>query len=162
MSLLGTRKRPYRPRLSPEAEEKVNARLPSYMNKESFVNEIIIRALDGHAIIYSKNKNNKQNNKNIVPKQLIELKPLIDKYWVVKGGSKSKQAWALLIGKKGILGIKEEYGLTTATSQLELAIANKWKSISKANYEQFGLPHIAKNKVKELDFEAMDNAPSLF
>jgi hypothetical protein len=159
MPLLGDRKRPYRPRLSPEAEAKVNARLPSHLNKEAFVNELVLKSVDSYAIIKT---NNKRNNKNLVPKPLIELKPLIDSYWVVKPGSKSKQAWALLCGHKGVLGVKDKYGFDVAKAQLELAIANKWKSITLSNYEQFGLPRVIKRQEKELDFEAMDNAPSLY
>ena len=159
MPLLGDRKRPYRPRISPAVEEKVNARLPSHLNKESFVNELVLKGLDGYAIIKT---NNKRNNKNLVPKPLIELKPLIDSYWVVKPGAKSKQAWALLCGRKGVLGVKDKYGFDVAKAQLELAIANKWKSITLSNYEQFGLPRVIKRQEKELDFDAMDNAPSLY
>ena len=161
MPLLGDRKRPYRPRLTTEVEEKLNARLPSHLNKEAFVNEMLLKKLDEYAIIKTKIRKNTVN-KFKVPEALIGLTELLDSFWLVKAGTKTKHAWALLIGHKGLLGIKDKYGEQVAKDQLEQAIAMRWKSITLINYEQFGLVREKKKIGKELDFDAMDNSPSLY
>ena len=80
------------------------------------------------------------------PIHLEFCKDLIEKFWEVKKGSRSKEAYQLLIGPKGLGGICKQHGQNAVTDQLEEAIANKWQSITLKNYEAFGRP---KNADKE-------------
>ena len=171
MDPIGTRRRKYRPRLSTETEAKLNARLPSHHNKESFVNDVLLNALDGYATMNTKEnkkpskettKRKEQPNRQQpfdLPQPLEDYKDLIHEYWGVKAGSKSKRAWALLIGSKGLGGIQTEFGEGVLVDQLERAIANKWKSIMLDNCIHFGHKRKPTNG---LDFDAMDQAKKLF
>ena len=69
------------------------------------------------------------------PIHLEFCKDLIEKFWEVKKGSRSKEAYQLLIGPKGLAGIRKQHGQNAVTDQLEEAIANKWQSITLKNYE---------------------------
>jgi hypothetical protein len=112
---------------------------------------------------YSSNTINKEKIKkwifteNQIPQEFHYCKDLIAKFWSVKSGAKSEEAFKLLIGPKGLKGISTKYGQGTGVSavldQLEEAIANKWQSITLKNYEAFGRP---KNSVKE----PADNHPA--
>lgn len=77
------------------------------------------------------------------PIHLEFCKDLIEKFWEVKKGSRSKEAYQLLIGPKGLGGISKNHGETAVKDQLEEAIANKWQSITLKNYEAFGRPQKA-------------------
>ena len=74
-------------------------------------------------------------------------KSLIINFWAEKSGAKSEEAFKLLTGHYGLLGIRRKYGLKdgekAVKEQLEEAIANKWKSITLKNYEAFGRPQKA-------------------
>ena len=70
-------------------------------------------------------------------------KSLIVRFWEVKSGAKSYEAFKLLIGEKGLAGIYRNHGETVVKDQLEEAIANKWQSITLKNYEAFGRPQKA-------------------
>ena len=87
---------------------------------------------------------------NQIPEDLRFCKDLIVKFWAVKSGAKSEEAFRLLIGPKGLKGIATKYGQGTGVNavldQLEEGIANKWQSITLKNYEAFGRP---KNADKE-------------
>jgi hypothetical protein len=87
------------------------------------------------------------------PIHLEFCKDLIEKFWEVKKGSRSKEAYQLLIGPKGLGGISKNHGETAVKDQLEEAIANKWQSITLRNYEQFGRPQKA-------DKEPVTNHPA--
>ena len=112
---------------------------------------------------YSSNNINKEKIKkwifteNQIPQEFHYCKDLIAKFWSVKSGAKSEEAFKLLIGPKGLKGISTKYGQGTGVSavldQLEEAIAYKWQSITLKNYEAFGRP---KNSVKE----PADNHPA--
>jgi len=84
---------------------------------------------------------------NQIPEDLRFCKDLIAKFWSVKSGAKSEEAFKLLIGPKGLKGIATKYGQGTGVSavldQLEEGIANKWQSITLKNYEAFGRPQKA-------------------
>ena len=86
-------------------------------------------------------------NSKYIPEELDFCKDLIVKFWAVKKGSRSKEAFDLLVGHYGLLGIRRKYGLKdgekAVKEQLEEAIANKWQSITLRNYEQFGRPQKA-------------------
>ena len=87
------------------------------------------------------------------PIHLEFCKDLIEKFWEVKKGSRSKEAYQLLIGPKGLAGICKQHGQNAVTDQLEEAIANKWRSITLKNYEAFGRP-------KNADKEPVTNHPA--
>ena len=94
---------------------------------------------------------------NQIPQEFHYCKDLIAKFWAVKSGAKSEEAFKLLIGPKGLKGISTKYGKGTGVSavldQLEEAIANKWQSITLKNYEAFGRPQKA-------DKEPVTNHPA--
>ena len=68
------------------------------------------------------NRINKEKNKkwifteNQIPKDLHYCKDLIVKFWAVKSGAKSEEAFKLLIGPKGLKGIATKYGPSTSSS----------------------------------------------
>ena len=80
-------------------------------------------------------------------------KSLIIRFWEVKKGFHTEDAFKLLIGKKGLRGIYDSYGDSAVKDQLEEAIANKWQSITLKNYEAFGRPQNA-------DKEPVKNHPA--
>jgi hypothetical protein len=106
---------------------------------------------------------NKEKTKNLSYKDFDkekvideELKPcedLIIKFWKAKKGYRSEQAFNLLIGDYGLLGIKKKYGLQTVKEQLEEGIACKWASITLKKYEMYGRPQKA-------DQEPVTNHPA--
>ena len=81
-----------------------------------------------------------------IPKSLEFCKDLIVKFWAVKKGFHTEDAFKLLIGPKGLAGIYTNHGQSAVLDQLEEGIANKWQSITLKNYEAFGRP---KNADKE-------------
>ena len=92
------------------------------------------------------NRINKEKTKkwifkeNYIPKSLEFCKDLIVKFWAVKKGFHTEDAFKLLIGIKGLGGIYTNHGQSAVTDQLEEGIANKWQSITLKNYEAFGRP----------------------
>ena len=92
-----------------------------------------------------------------IHEELEFCKDLIVKFWAEKSGAKSEEAFKLLTGHYGLLGIRRKYGLKdgekAVKEQLEEAIANKWKSITLKNYEAFGRP-------KNADKEPVTNHPA--
>ena len=90
---------------------------------------------------------------NQIPNSLEFCKDLVIKFWVVKSGAKSEEAFKLLIGLKGLGGIYSKYNASAVTDQLEEAIANKWQSITLKNYEAYGRP-------KNADKEPVTNHPA--
>ena len=79
-----------------------------------------------------------------IPEELNFCKDLIAKFWGVKKGSRKKEAYELLIGHYGLLGIRRklgrEEGERAVKEQLQEAIANEWQSITLKNYELYGRP----------------------
>ena len=97
--------------------------------------------------IINKEKNKKWIFKeNYIPKSLEFCKDLIVKFWAVKKGFHTEDAFKLLIGPKGLAGIYTNHGQSAVVDQLEEGIANKWQSITLKNYIAFGRP---KNADKE-------------
>ena len=102
---------------------------------------------------------NKEKNKkwvfreNHIPKSLEFCKDLIVKFWAVKKGFHTEDAFKLLIGIKGLGGIYTNHGQSAVLDQLEEGIANKWQSITLKNYEAFGRPQKA-------DKEPVTNHPA--
>jgi hypothetical protein len=58
-------------------------------------------------------------------------------FWDHKAGAKSEAAWKLLLTE--LSKIQERYGERVVRDQLELAAANRFKSVTLKNYEQFGI-----------------------
>ena len=88
-----------------------------------------------------------------IPKSLEFCKDLIVKFWAVKKGFHTEDAFKLLIGPKGLAGIYTNHGQSAVLDQLEEGIANKWQSITLKNYEAFGRPQKA-------DKEPVTNHPA--
>ena len=113
------------------------------------------RKEEGREVFYTSkvdNIINKEKSKkwifkeNYIPKSLEFCKDLIVKFWAVKKGFHTEDAFKLLIGIKGLGGIYTNHGQSAVLDQLEEGIANKWQSITLKNYEAFGRP---KNADKE-------------
>ena len=153
-----------------QAKKKKDSTTDKWKTLPRFIEEAIeqkINRVDEYAIVQTNNtKNNNNNLKNnnwrfkqdLVVGPLLAHKSLVTEFWLGKGGSKNLRAWQGV--EKGCLEILGIYGPDILEEQIKLGIANKWKSISLANYEKFK-PSPRKEE-KELDFEAMDNAPSLY
>jgi len=90
---------------------------------------------------------------NHIPKSLEFCKDLIVKFWAVKKGFHTEDAFKLLIGIKGLGGIYTNHGQSAVLDQLEEGIANKWQSITLKNYVAFGRPQKA-------DKEPVTNHPA--
>jgi hypothetical protein len=67
--------------------------------------------------------------------ELLEFEALIREFWSIKGGTKSKTSWKLLM--TGLKGIKELDGDGAVEAQLVEGINGKWKGITLRNYLQF-------------------------
>lgn len=152
-----------------QAKKKKDSTADKWKTLPRFIEEAIeqrINRVDEHAIVHIDNKKNNNNLKtnnwrfkeDLVVGPLLAHKSLVVEFWLGKGGSKNLRSWQLL--EKGCLEILGSYGPDVLEEQIKLGIANKWKSLSLANYESF--KPIKRKEEKELDFEAMDNAPSLF
>ncbi len=100
---------------------------------------------------YSSNNINKEKNKKnlsykdfdkerVIDEELKSCEDLIIKFWKVKKGSRSEEAFNLLIGDYGLLGIKKKYGEQSVKDQLQEGIACKWQSITLKKYEMYGRP----------------------
>ena len=151
------------------AKEKKDAGPHFWKTLPRFIEDVLqeeIKEVDGRAIVHIDNKKNNNNLKTnnwrfkeeFVKGPLLAHKSLVVEFWLGKGGSKNLRSWQLL--EKGCLEILGSYGPDVLEEQIKKGIANKWKSLSLANYESF--KPIKRKEEKELDFEAMDNAPSLY
>ena len=98
--------------------------------------------------IINKEKSKKEKKWVFTKEQIPDFpfrsyKSLIVRFWEVKSGAKSYEAFKLLIGEKGLAGIYRNHGETVVKDQLEEGIANKWQSITLKNYVAFGRPQKA-------------------
>ena len=151
------------------AKEKKDSTTDKWKTLARYIEEAVeekIKRVDERALVHIDNKKNNNNLKtnnwrfkeDLVVGPLLAHKSLVVEFWLGKGGSKNQRSWQLL--EKGCLEILGSYGPDVLEEQIKLGIANKWKALSLANYESF--KPIKRKEEKELDFEAMDNAPSLF
>ena len=69
---------------------------------------------------------------------LEKFEKLIREFFRLKKGSKSKTAWAHLMG--GLIKIQDKYGDAVVEEQLMAAINGRWAGITLKNYEEFGIP----------------------
>jgi len=74
---------------------------------------------------------------DLIPFELETASSLIVDFWHSKKGKKTEAAFNLLMGEKGLIGIKKKYGEDAVKDQITLAIANEWQSITLKNYENF-------------------------
>ena len=74
---------------------------------------------------------------DLIPFELESASSLIVDFWHSKKGKKTEAAFNLLMGEKGLIGIKKKYGEDAVKDQITLAIANEWQSITLKNYENF-------------------------
>ena len=74
---------------------------------------------------------------DLIPFELESASSLIVDFWHLKKGKKTEAAFNLLMGEKGLIGIKKKYGEDAVKDQITLAIANEWQSITLQNYETF-------------------------
>ena len=75
--------------------------------------------------------------KKTIPPVLDCHSNVIFAFWNHKAGAKSEAAWKLLLTE--LCKIQERYGERVVRDQLELAAANRFKSVTLKNYEQFGI-----------------------
>jgi hypothetical protein len=73
--------------------------------------------------------------KKTIPPVLDCHSDVILAFWDHKAGAKSEAAWKLLLTE--LSKIQERYGERVVRDQLELAAANRFKSVTLKNYEQF-------------------------
>lgn len=151
------------------AKEKKDSTTDRWKTLARYIEEAVeekIKRVDEYAIVHNNNKKTNKTSKTknwrfkeeFIEGPLLAHKSLVVEFWYGKGGSNNLRAWQLL--EKGCLEILGSYGPDVLEEELKKGIANKWKSLSLANYEAYR--PIKRKEEKELDFEAMDNAPSLF
>ena len=92
---------------------------------------------------------------DLIPFELVSLSSLIVDFWHTKKGKKTEAAFDLLMGEKGLIGIKKKYGEDAVKDQITLAIANEWQSITLQNYETF-----AKTKITSWNPEPTTGHPA--
>jgi hypothetical protein len=92
---------------------------------------------------------------DLIPFELVSLSSLIVDFWHTKKGKKTEAAFDLLMGEKGLIGIKKKYGEDAVKDQITLAIANEWQSITLKNYETF-----AKTKTSSWNTEPTTGHPA--
>ena len=93
--------------------------------------------------------------KKTIPPVLDCHSDVILAFWDHKAGAKSEAAWKLLLTE--LSKIQERYGERVVRDQLELAAANRFKSVTLKNYEQFGIKAATPAQAKTVDWDAVDN-----
>ena len=146
--------------VDPTLVERADIHCPTYMPRTVFLNVLIQEGLDNRARLdgatepasgqhsLGRSPSNKAVNKTAnkerarvssktTPGNLYAHEDLIQAFWKVKTGAKSAAAWRLLMTE--LTKIQDAHGDAALRGQLELAEANRWKGITLANYERFGL-----------------------
>ena len=140
-----------------KAVPAVNASSLEEANKETRAREAALRAEEIHAPAAPVRR---PPSHNVVP-ALAAFEPQIRAYWAVKPKTKSAAAWNLLM--RELKKILDQYGDQAITTQLELAEANRWQSITLANYEKFATNHrpgqtpSGERQFTEADYAALDS-----
>jgi hypothetical protein len=128
-------------------------------NKEKDISDISLRAEEAHVseqTIKSPPRPTKE-----LPGNLVAHDDLIKVYWKAKPKNKSVSAWKLLMTE--LTKIQDDHGDIAVRSQLEQAEANKWQSITLANYEKFGLPQANTPKQGSgVDWDALEKMGPMF
>ena len=82
-----------------------------------------------------------------IPDALEPFTDLIEEFWRVKKGSKSNNAWALLMTE--LQKINASYGKERTEEQLQLGINGLWKGITMRNFQRFETPSKSASKEPE-------------
>lgn len=82
-----------------------------------------------------------------IPDALEPFTDLIEEFWRVKKGSKSSNAWALLMTE--LQKINASYGKERTEEQLQLGINGLWKGITMRNFQRFETPSKGASKEPE-------------
>ena len=96
-------------------------------------------------------KKNSLETLSLTP-SLEKFEKLIREFFRLKKGSKSKTAWAHLMG--GLIKIQDKYGDEVVEEQLMAAINGRWTGITLKNYEQFGLTRVDRSAPPVLNHPA--------
>ena len=98
-------------------------------------------------------KKNSLETLSLTP-ELEKFEDLIREFFRLKKGSKSKTAWAHLMG--GLTKIQDKYGDAVIEEQLMAAINGRWNGITLKNYEEFGKAKPKPQWVKDQEKAAPD------
>ena len=98
-------------------------------------------------------KKNSLETLSLTP-ELEKFEDLIREFFRLKKGSKSKTAWAHLMG--GLKKIQDKYGDAVVKEQLMAAINGRWNGITLKNYEEFGKPKPKPQWVQDQEKAAPD------
>lgn len=98
-------------------------------------------------------KKNSLETLSLTP-ELEKFEDLIREFFRLKKGSKSKTAWAHLMG--GLTKIQDKYGDEVVKEQLMAAINGRWNGITLRNYEEFGKAKPKPQWVKDQEKAAPD------
>ena len=98
-------------------------------------------------------KKNSLETLSLTP-ELEKFEKLIREFFRLKKGSKSKTAWAHLMG--GLVKIQDKYGDAVVEEQLMAAINGRWNGITLKNYEEFGKPKPKPQWLKDQEKAAPD------
>ena len=105
-----------------------------------------------HTAVPSKKKNSLETL-SLTP-SLEKFEKLVREFFRLKKGSKSKTAWAHLMG--GLTKIQDKYGDAVIEEQLMAAINGRWNGITLKNYEEFGKAKPKPQWVKDQEKAAPD------
>lgn len=94
------------------------------------------------------------------PGNLYAHEDLIKAYWKAKPKTKTPAAWKLLMTE--LTKIQDNYGDIAVRAQLELAEANRWQSITLANYERYGVSRSNAPAKGGVDWDALEKMGPMF
>ncbi len=101
--------------------------------------DLSLRAEEAHVSEEKlKKESKKRGPQREIPGCLLAHQDLITKYWKAKPKTKTEAAWKLLMSQ--LIKLQDKYGDKITRDQLGLAEAQRWQSITLANYERFGVP----------------------
>ena len=147
--------------VDPMLVERADIHCPTYMPRTVFLNVLIEEGLDkrarldgatepasgqdtlgrspsiSKAVNKTANKERARVSSKTTPENLYAHQDLIQAFWKVKGGGKSDASWKLLMTE--LTKIQDAHGDAALRGQLELAEANRWKGVTLANFERYGL-----------------------
>ena len=100
-----------------------------------------------------------------LPANLVQHEEALEKFWAVKQGSRSNQAWELLTTE--LTKIQQSYGDEVVAKQLQLAVIGNgdgkpWISVTLNNYERYGKETGASNNSMSRDEQEKEKFLALF
>ena len=180
---------PLRVVIAPSLARRIDATLPDFLDRHSYINLLLSQALDngntmaesptgGRSLLINKEDDRVRVREGLtpaeehtapvpawekeIPAHLFEHTDLIRDFWRGKKGSKAERAWKLLMTE--LTKIQEAHGHKVVAEQLELAINGRWASVTLANYERFAPKQKLPSQSYDgstMDWEALQNAPVL-